>query len=194
MKTKLLTFVLLTLVLTTSVFAKENAQMKVIPLNNTKLLVAFIQDSPVNNQLSICNESGEVMYIKRLKKGTFSYQQVYNLSKVADGNYEVRLKYGNEILKKSIKVSDGKVEEIKQISAIPPVFSSTENGINLTYLNAEKNEVSLHVYEEGTLIKTADLGSEYAIHKKINLAATDKGTYNILLASADKEYWFSVQR
>lgn len=194
MKTKLLTTVFLTLVFTASVFATDTPQMKVIPLDNAKLLVAFIQNTPDANQLTICKESGEVMHIKRFKKGTFSYQRIYNLSKVEDGNYEVRLKYGKETLKKAITVNDGKVEEVKVNAQIPPVFSTTEKGLNLTYLNVEKNDVSLKVYDNGQLIKTAKLGSDFAIHKKINLEATEKGTYDILLASADKEYWFSVQR
>jgi len=195
MKTKILILTFVAFTFTAKVFAAETPQMKVIPMVDAKLLISFNQYTPVVNTISIYSESGEMMYIKKMKKGTASYQRVYDLSKVENGNYEVTLKYGKNMLKKTIKVNDGKVTVSQEKADLPPVFTEADNGLNLTYLNFEKSDISISVYDnKRQLIKTAKLGSEFSICKKLNLAALEKGEYNILLASAEKEYWFSVYR
>lgn len=194
MKTKLLTLVFVAIVFVANVFATEIPQMEVFPMNETKLLIAFVQETPVINQISIYSKSGDLMYVKRLKKGTNRYSQIYDLSQIENGNYEVRLKYGKTTLKKEIKISDGDVRLVKEKAELPPVFTSVSEGVNLSYMNFEKNDVSVFLYKQNELLDTANLGSEFLIHKRINLTALKKGNYDILLACADKKYWFSVQR
>ncbi len=194
MKTKNVIFAFVAFFFAANVFATETPKMKVIPIEETKLLIAVTQDEQAANQISISYQSGEIMYFKRLKKGTASYQSIFDFSQVDNGDYEVRLKYGKTSLKKTININDGKISVVKEKPEIPPVILKVDDGINLSYLNFAERNVYLLVYKQGQLLNESSLGSDFTILKKIDISALGKGNYDILLAVADNEYWFSVYR
>lgn len=192
MKTKNLIFAFVALLFAANVFATETSKMNVTPMDETKLLIAVIPDAQTANEISILNQSGDLMYFKRLKKGSAGYKRVYDLSQLVNGDYEVRLKYGKTSLTKTININDGVISLVEEKQEIPPHFLKADGGVNLTYLNFAEKNVFISVYKQGQLLQITNLGSDFTIHKKINFSALKKGKYDILLAGADKEFWFSV--
>lgn len=194
MKTKNLTLAIVAFLFAANIFATETPKMKVVPIEENKVLIAVNHNGQIANKLSIYDQSGEIIYFKKLKKGDTGYQRIFNLEKVGDGKYEVRLQHGRTTTKKSITVNEGNVSLEQQQPEIPPVFTEVDEGINLTYLNFAKKDVTVSVYKSDQLLTTADLGSDFTIHKRINLTALNRGNYNILLACDNKEFWFSGNR
>jgi len=194
MKTKQLILATLALVFTANVFATEIPQMNIIPLEDTKTLVAVTQDTPALNQISIISEKGETVYFKQSTKKTAGYKKIFDLSQLEDGAYTVKLKAGSATVKREMKINNGTISVEAQKSELDPFFAFDNNVVKVSYLNFEEKDVVVSVYDGTQRIHQTKLGNEFTINKGINLSKLERGEYEILLANAGKEYWFSVKR
>jgi hypothetical protein len=194
MKTKQLFLAILAIVFTANVFATEIPKMNIIPLKDTRTLVAISQNTPAINEISIISEEGTIVYFKQSKKVTTGYKKVFDLSQLEDGTYTVQLKAGTATVKRELEINDGTILVTAQITELDPFFVFDNDVVKVSYLNFEEKDVAVSVFNKGQLIYTSNLGNEFTIHRGINLSKLERGNYNIMLANADNKYWFSVTR
>lgn len=194
MKTKQLILATLALVFTANVFATEIPTMNIIPLEDSKTLVAVSQITPTLNEISIISEDGRTVYFKQSKKETAGYRQIFDLSNLEDGAYTVKLKAGTATVKREMQINDGTISVAAQKSELDPFFVLENNIVKVSYLNFEEKDVVVSVYNNRNLIHKSELGNEFTIHRGINISKLEKGDYEIMLANAGNEYWFSVKR
>lgn len=194
MKTKQFILVILAFVFVSNVFATETPKMNIIPLKDTKALIAISQESPTVNEISIISESGSVVYFKKSKKETAIYKQIYDFSQLENGTYEVKLKVGTTTIKNKLQINNGAVSVKAQKKEMEPFFNFANNVLKVSYLNFEKENVVVNVYNEVGLIYTYELGNDFTLHHGFDLSKLEKGNYDVMLANANKKYWFSVTR
>ncbi|NQU53299.1 MAG: hypothetical protein HQ522_12255 [Bacteroidetes bacterium] len=194
MKTKQFILAILALVFTANVFATEIPEMNIIPLKDTKTLIAVSQTAPAINEISITSEEGRVVYFKKTKKEIASYRQIFDLSQLEDGAYEVKLKVGSAIVKRGLEIDNGTISVQEQKTALAPYFCFDNNILKVSYLNFQKEDVQVKVYSDRELIHTSKLGNEFSIHRGLDLSKLDKGDYTVMLADAGNKYWFSVTK
>lgn len=194
MKTKKLILGIVALVFVTNIYATKTPRMNIIPLENSKALVAVSQDVPATNDLTITSSDGEIVYYKQSKNQSEEFRQVFDLSGLDDGNYCVKVKSDNIAVKRKIKIEDGKVAVDLQTTEYDPYFKFADNILKLTYLNFENNDVKLKVFNNGEIIYTSQLGNDFTVNAGFDLSQLEKGNYDILLTNSDEEYWFSVNK
>jgi hypothetical protein len=194
MKTKQLILAILAIVFTANVFATEIPQMNIIPLEDAKALVTISQETPALNEISIISEKAGTVYFKKSIKKIAGYRQIFDLSQLEDGSYTVKLKAGATTVKRDMEINNGTISVTAQKTELDPFFIFDNNIVKLSYLNFEEKDVVVSVYNNRELIHTSELGNEFTIHRGINLSDLKKGDYNIMLANAGKQYWFSVTR
>lgn len=196
MKTKKFFIVIVAFVFAANVFATETPKMSIIPLKDTKALVAFEQATPSVNEITITDETGKIRYYKKSKNEMKGYKKVFDLSQLENGTYVVKLKAGTTTYKTGLAINDGKVSVQKQRIEVDPYFSFKDNVVNVSYLNHRNEDVVVSVYnsKSSKLIFSANFGNEFAVQRAINLSELKSGNYDVMLASSDQEYWFSVSR
>lgn len=194
MKTKQFILVILALVFVTNVFATETPTMNIIPLKDTKALIAVSQETPTVNEISIISENGEIMYFKESKKEITSYKQIFDLSQLENGTYEVKLKVGTTTIKNGLKINNGTVSVEAQKKEVDPVFTFANNKLKVSYLNFGKEDVAVCIYDKSQLIHKTELGNEFSLQRGFDLSKLEEGNYDVKLANASNKYWFSVTR
>ncbi len=194
MKTRLLFLVAVALIVATNVVAIDLPKMNVVRISDSKTLVAASQEAPAVHQMSIIDERGQVVYYKESKEELPGYKQVFNFSHLDDGAYEIKFKAGRTTLTRSMNVENGLIKAEPQKIEYDPVFALNENTLKVSYLNFEKENVRLKVFNDQDLIYKSELGDEFVLQHGYDLSKLSKGKYNIVLASTNDEYWFSVTK
>ncbi len=193
MKTKTTIIAILMILLANNVFAVKNFKLEVKPIEESKVLINTVTKAGAKSSLDIVSESGETVYFKKLKKNDLN-KQVFNLSNLEDGKYEVRLSNAKMTLKNEMTICNGVVTVMEQNQEIEPHFSFENDVIKISYLNFEKDKVQAMVYQSGVLIHEAYLGNEFTVNKGLNLSRLKKGKYDLCLTNGNRQYWFSVAR
>lgn len=194
MKTKISIIAILTFFLATNVFAGKNFKFDITPLEAAKVLISINAEQSSRPSLTIVNESGRTIYNKKCKTAEYGTKQIFNFSKLENGNYEVRLTAGNTTLKNEVSIEDGVVTIKAQNKEIEPHFAFQDNLVKISYLNFEKSNVKAFVYKKGTLIHKAELGNDFMINKGLNISNLENGYYDLCLTNGDQNYWFSMKR
>lgn len=194
MKTKHFFLLIVATTFVANVFATDIPRMSIIPLKDSKALVTIQHTVPDVSEISITTESGEVVYYKKSKKEIDLYKKIFDLSQLENGNYRLSLKAGNATVKNDLSIKNGIVSVLKQRNEMEPYFTVDKNNVILSYLNFEKEEMTVHVYNTNKLVYSKKLGNDLAMHRMLNLEKLKNGHYDIMLADAHNAYWFSFSK
>jgi hypothetical protein len=194
MKTKKFFIVITALIIAANVFAIETPKVNITPLKDTKALVTIEHLTPSVNEVTITDGLGKVVYYKKSKNELNGYKKIFDLSQLEEGNYEMSLKSGSVTYKNDLKIENGTITVKKQRKEVEPYVNYQDNKMQVSFLNYENKNAVVKIYKESKLVFSSKLGEEFAIHRVFDLSALKKGDYDVLLASSDREYWFSVSK
>lgn len=193
MKTKQLVLVLLAFAFTVSVVATEIPKMNVVALDESKAYVAAITSPDVASEVSIIAENGEVVYYK-ISKAAREFKSVLNLSQLEDGMYTIKLKTGKVSAQRKLEITQGKVAVKPLQFKMAPYFDYDGNMLRLTYLNYEKNDVSMLVYNGSQLVEEFELGDNFNIQRAFDLSKLAKGEFDFVLGGTDQDYSYKITK
>lgn len=193
MKTKKITIVLLAIVLSISSFATETPKMNIVTLDDSKAIVTAVTDPKESSEISIISQYGETVYYKR-DKAASGFRSVFDLSKLDDGKYTVKLKTGTASVKSEIEVANGKVQVKPSKTEFEPYFSYDTKLLTVSYLNFDRKAMSLLVYNGGELVFQAKLGNDFDIQRAFDVSKMVEGKFDFVLAGNGEEYSYQVTR
>lgn len=191
MKTKTITLLFLALVITASAFATEAPRMNVVTINDSKVLVAAQTSAEFPLEVTLCNTAGEVVYYKKAK-GSSQFKSLLDLHQLEDGNYTICLKTGKESAQRELEVHKGTVAVKRLVSEVEPVFSCKNDIVHVTYLNKNKQNMSILVYKHNTLLLESKLGCDFNIQRCFNVSKYAEGDLEFVLHGADKNYSYKI--
>lgn len=194
MKTKQLIFMILAIVFATNVFAAETPKLNVIALGEKRVLVAVSQELTAKQELAIISEEGLTVYFAKSGKKESDLSRVFNLSNLKDGTYTVKYTDGAATLKRDLKIRSGRIFVQPLVTEYAPVFAFDNNILKVSYLNLHQNDVVVYVYDNTNLIYKSKLGEDITLQRGFDFSKLDKGDYNIVLASANEKYSYSVTK
>ncbi len=192
MKTIKLLFTVTALVIAAIANAVEKPKMNVIPLNADRAIVAITNENAAYFELSVENENGEMVYYKQTNKPLTDYQKIYDFSNLEDGNYVLNLKVNDTQLSRSIEVASKKLVVGDSKLTFDPYFNYDNNILKLSYLNFDKRNLNLSIYNDGNLVYKTKVGSDFAISSGYDLSKLESGEYKVVLSSLNDEYAFSL--
>ena len=192
MKTKQLILLFVAVVVSTSVSATKTPRMNIIPLGDSKALVAVEQDGKASQQISITSEAGQTVYFK--ESDSPGFKQVFDLSELKDGTYTVKVSNSTASVKRNTEIQKGELTVKSPETEYVPVLITKDNILKVSYLNFSESNVSFAIYDNGNRLYNSVLGKEFAIQRGFDISKLERGTYDVLLATADEEYWFSVTK
>jgi len=194
MKTKQLLLFIVAVTFAANLFATELPKMSIIPLTDTRALLTVKHSAPNTSEVTITSDMGEIVYYKKSKKEEELYKKIFDLSQLENGNYTLTVKTACATMRNELKVYKGTISLQNHSNEMKPYFATHKNDIILTYLNFETQAMTLRVYKSSKIVFSETLGNEFAMHRKLNITALNKGDYDIQLFNKDTEYWFSFTR
>ncbi|HKI89677.1 MAG TPA: T9SS type A sorting domain-containing protein, partial [Draconibacterium sp.] len=179
MKTKKIGLVLLAAAFSISAFATQIPKMNIVALNDSKAIVTAVTDPLESSEISIVAENGEMVYFKR-SKGAAGFRSVFDLSALNNGMYTVKVKTGDASVKSEIEIDNGEVKVKPTKTAIEPYFSYDRKLSKVSYLNFDRKNISMLVYNGGELVFQADLGNDFTIQRAFDVSKMVDGKFRFI--------------
>lgn len=173
-----------------SLMAAGLLDVNVIQGSNEKAVVSVANGGNEKCVVEVADPNGELVYYRHLKNSGNSYSEKFDFSGLADGNYTLSVKLGDETEVNSLRVKNGDVQITNQEEEIAPYFAMKGNLLEVNFLDFSKKAVKLKVYDDETdqLIYSTALNSDFTVNKAFDLSKFDHGRYDAVLENGDQVY------
>ena len=185
MKTMKTTFLVMIATLAASVaMASGNLKVNLASNDSEAALVEISNAKMVNYEIELTDEVGNQLYSMETEAPRSELKKRYDFSNLEDGTYWYSVKIDKEEVRKRLTIENGTVEVNDIRKTVEPYFHQDGDMIKLSFLNFENENIKMYVYDENNrLLTEADLGNGFSIHKGVNLADLNPGTYDLVLAN-----------
>lgn len=145
--------------------------------------------------IRIKNQFGEVLYTETVENVNGILKN-FDLRHLESGHYKIELENALNIEVLPISITyDSVIVSENQFSTIhKPYIKLKENGVvDFNYLNLNSNKTSVLITNsKGNVIYKEDLGSQSGIEKRFDISSLDKGEYQIMVHSGDRNFKHSI--
>ena len=192
MKTIKLLFTITALAIAAIAGAVEKPKLNVIPLSADRAIVAITNNNAAYFELSIQAQNGSMVYYKQSNKPLTDYQKVFDFANLEDGNYVLNLKVNDTQLARNFEIANQGISVGDSKMTFDPFFNFDDNVLKFSYLNFDKENLNLSIYNNGDLVYRSKLGNEFAISSGYDLSKLGSGEYTVILSSLNDEYAFNL--
>ena len=164
--------------------ASGNLKVNLASNDSEAALVEISNAKMVNYEIELTDEVGNQLYSMETEAPRSELKKRYDFSNLEDGTYWYSVKIDKEEVRKRLTIENGTVEVNDIRKTVEPYFHQDGDMIKLSFLNFENENIKMYVYDENNrLLTEADLGNGFSIHKGVNLADLNPGTYDLVLAN-----------
>jgi hypothetical protein len=145
--------------------------------------------------IRIKNQFGQVLYAETVENVNGILKN-FDLSHLESGRYKIELENDLNIEEFPITITwDSVTVAEKQFNTIhKPFVKLKENGIvDFNYLNLKSNNTSVLITNsKGNVIYKENLGNQSGIEKRFDISSLEKGEYQIMVQSGDRNFKHSI--
>ncbi len=174
--------------------AVEKPQMKIVPLTPDRAVVSIYNENTALFELSIVAQNGDMVYYKQSTKPLNTYQKVFDFAQLENGNYTLTLKINDTSVSKDLQIASKGIYVGDSKTSFDPYFAFTNDVLKLSYLNFDGENFTLNIYDKDGLVYNSTLGKEFNMVNGYDLSKLDKGNYDVVLSSLNKEYTYSLKK
>lgn len=168
--------------------------MEVTPITAEKAMISITNDNLAHFELSIETKQGDLVYYKQSSKPLTDYKSVFDFTKIGKGIYVLNLKVNDTKLTKKIHVADSGIFVGSDKLSFDPYFTYKDGILKFSYLNFDKENLKLNVYDSNGLIYQTKLGNNFTISSGYDLSKLEAGNYKVVLNSFNKEFEFNIEK
>ena len=149
--------------------------------------VVLTMEAPINGvQLTLLDVDLHLIYSEKMNQGTFSKK--LNFKDLKDGTYYLTADDRQKQYTYTLSLKNSKVELVSTDEMVKPFFRKTDKMVLMNYLNLNKAEVSMKVYDEQDRVVFSGVSKELIIEKAFNFTDAYAGTYRLVLRLDGKSY------
>ncbi|TRX72610.1 hypothetical protein [Carboxylicivirga sp. M1479] len=156
-------------------------------------------DAAENFRLKIVDQDGSELYSSSRINGASSFQKLFDLSSLEDGEYTIELTSKNEkssekfiITNHELIKADSKESENEALNAF---FRVAENKLYVSHMNFDKAALSIKIDDKfGTEIYNSSLPTKDTYSGMFDLSKLPSGEYQVSLVSGNKEYSYGFDK
>lgn len=176
-----------------TLFALGNLKVNIFPLSSEKAVVAISSLTGSNLKISVADEKGRIVYFKETTDANSNYRKVFDFSDLEEGTYQLSVLSNDLTTKRTFNIGRNEIKVGEEKTMIEPFFGY-ENGIlKYTFLNFQKENVTLYFYDKNQMIYSKKIGRNFNIVEALNLSKLDKGYYLAVLSTGDKDYSYDIK-
>ncbi|TDS14486.1 putative secreted protein (Por secretion system target) [Maribacter caenipelagi] len=150
--------------------------------------VVLTMDASINGvQVKLMDSDLNVIYSEKMTEGQFSKK--LNLKDLTDGVYFLSADDNMTAYSYTIVLANDNVKIVESDEDIKPFFRKADNMIYMNYLNLDKSDLSIKIYDtESRTVFTQEVADEMIVEKAFNFTDAFPGTYTVTVKSAGKTY------
>ena len=190
----ILSFVIATTLVSQLTLAGGAFRANAITGKENKAILEISDNADKKYEISILDASGDEVYYSKVLGEQQNFKRMYDLSKLDNGVYNVKVKTDGELNEQFVTVSSKGIEVGETIKEAHPFFSYKGNSLILTYLNYRSEAMNLSVYNSDGLIWSKEMGDNFDLQKAIDLSKLEKGDYKVVLASENRNYEYNLTK
>jgi hypothetical protein len=175
-----------------TLFASGNLKVNILPLDAEKAVVAISTLSNSNFNITIADDQGQIVYYQENSNPGENYRKVYNFSDLEDGTYKLTVVSDDMTSERQFKKSHRIINVGEEKTTIEPYFGYEDGILRCSYLNFNKENMSLRFFKNNELIYTKDIGRNFNLQEAMNLSKLDKGNYEAVLSAGGNEYSYPI--
>lgn len=172
--------------------AVERPQMNVIPLTTDRAVISITNETPAYFELSVKAANGELVYYKQSTKQLTDYKKIFDFENLKNGNYVLDLKVNDTKLSRNFEVASTGISVGDSKLTFDPYFDFQDNVLKFSYLNFDKENIKLNIYNENGLVYGTKLGKDLTISSGYDLSKLEAGNYKVVLSSYSEEFAYSL--
>ena len=148
----------------------------------------------------IVNEAGETLYSSPRIKTSNSFQKLFDLSSVDNGDYKVILSGKNARVVESFSVVDHKlvkkeVETLAEEKKTNTFIRTSGDKLYISHLNFLNDELSIKINDaKGDEVYNSELPSESTYSGLFDISKLPAGNYQVCLTSGEKMYSYDFRK
>ncbi|GAB3181131.1 hypothetical protein [Telluribacter humicola] len=161
-----------------------NVQVRVVSLKENKILVASESASSEAVLVELLDASKSTLHSRKIRRN-FSFAQSYNLSKLTDGDYFIRVFNSSYSYTVPVEIKEG-VTTIRQQEAQEiqrPAVRLADNKLNVYALLAGSPTVSLQMFNDERKVVYSEEAqvNENILNRRYDLSQLPEGVYDVLI-------------
>lgn len=193
MKTMLkVTFLFALVAFANTLFASGNLKVNILPLNAEKAVVAISTLSDSNFNITIADDQGEIVYYQENSNPDENYRKVYDFSDLEDGTYKLTVVSDDVTSERLFKKSHRIINVGEEKTTIEPYFGYEDGILKCSYLNFNKEDMTIYFFKNNELLYTKDIGRNFNIQEALNLSKLNKGNYKAVLYAGEKQFIYPL--
>lgn len=195
MKTILkVTLVLALVAFVNTLFAAGNLKVNILPVSTKKAVIAISTCCKSNFNISVANEEGRIVYSKEDLEPKEDYLHEFDLTTLDDGKYQLKVVSQDIATERTFRKSVDGIKVGKEKTIVTPYFGYKDEILRCTYLNFQKEYLTLYFLKKNQLLYTKELGKTFNVTEGMNLSGLESGNYEVILLTGDREYSFRVEK
>lgn len=172
----------------TFAFGSGKPALNIVPINADRVLVAMENDVPAPMEVSVTDKDGRLVFFKNVRRPNMDYKKIYDLSALEDGLYSLTINTNNVRAQRTVELKDDKVLVGDLRHAYDPFFIFDNNTLKFSYLNFDQENFSFILYHQESEVYRTSLGNAFALTKGFDLSSLDRGNYEAVIVSGNKQY------
>jgi len=194
MKTiRTLSMMFATVLIANVAMATGNLRVDILPLNAERAVVAISNSAESNFGISIENSAGEIVYYKETEGKMTDYRKVYDFSQLEDGTYTLIVNIDGATTKRDFNIDSRNIAVGKMQNLVQPYFAFNDDVLRIAYLNYPGETMDLLIYDGNDLIYNKALENTFSVNEGLNLSKLKAGNYQVVLATGDQVYDYTVE-
>lgn len=162
-------------------------KLNVLSAGKAKSVVLTMEASSKGVQILLMDADLNVIYAENMSEGFFSKK--LNLKDLEDGKYFLSADDNLKRYSYTILLDDNNVKIVEADEDVKPFFRKTEKMVFLNYLNLDKANLSIKVYDaENRTVFSQEMSEEMIVEKAFNFTDAFPGTYTVVVKTAGKTY------
>ncbi|MDF4204854.1 hypothetical protein PXD56_17935 [Maribacter sp. SA7] len=162
-------------------------KLNLLSAGKAKSVVLTMNASTKGVQVKLMDSDLNVIYSEKMTEGQFSKK--LNLKDLSDGVYFLSADDNMTAYSYTIVLDNDNVKIVESDEEIKPFFRKTNNMIFMNYLNLDRADMSIKIYDtESRTVFTQEVADELIVEKAFNFTDAFPGTYTVTVKSAGKTY------
>jgi hypothetical protein len=174
--------------------AVDKPTMNVISLNNEKALIAVANEKPAFFELSIIAKNGDLVYFKESANEITNLRQVIDYSNMEKGFYTLKLKVNDTYVTRDFEINSKGMFAGESKLSYAPYFKFSDEVLKFSFLNFNKENVNLKIYNDGELVFQDKLGKQFVLSTAYDLSNLEKGKYQVEISSMNNDFTYDIEK
>lgn len=137
--------------------------------------------------LSITDTDKNLLYFENMKNGTITKK--FDLSNLKNGMYYLSTSDTSRLVVYTVSILGNDVDIMGKKETVKPYFRKTEEKMVVNFLNLDRSNVDIKVYdEEYRLVFAETIADTMVIEKAFNFQGAYKGNYRVVVSDTNETY------